>query len=154
MKFNIDKTICINLEVVNDQQLLAIALTHNFNFKDLIKLKNDKISKIWFEIKSEDEFVTLAIFSNNSLTFLYENGKSYSDDDSLIYYGGLTKKEYIKFMNIIPIKTPKMPKHPMALISYERYLKEGKYDIETKSMNNVLENKNVDKRIKVINLDN
>ena len=106
------------------------------------------------EIKSEDEFAILAIISNNSLTFLYENGKSYSDDDSLIYYGGLTKKEYIKFMNIIPIKTPTMPKHPMAIISYEKYLKEGKYDIETKSMNNVLENKNVDKRIKVINLDN
>ena len=154
MKFNIDKTICINLEVVNDQQLLAIALTYNFNFKDLIKLKIDKISKIWFEIKSEDDFTTLAIFSNNSLTFLYENGKSYSDDDSLIYYGGLTKKEYIKFMNIIPIKTPTMPKHSMAIISYEKYLKEGKYDIDTKSMNNALENKNVDKRIKVINLDN
>ena len=154
MKFNIDKTICINLEVVNDQQLLAIALTYNFNFKDLIKLKNDKISKIWFEIKSEDDFSILAIFSNSSLTFLYENGKSYSDDDSLIYYGGLTKKEYIKFMNIIPIKTPKMPKHLMALISYENYLKEGIYDIETKSMNNTLESKNIDKRIKVINLDN
>lgn len=154
MKFNIDKTICINLDVVNDQQLLAIALTYNFNFKDLIKLKNDKISKIWFEIKSENDFVIIAIFSKNSLTFLYQNGKSYSDDDSLIYYGGLTKKEYIKFMNIIPVKVPKMPKHPMALISYENYLKEGLYDIDTKSMNDALETKNVDKRIKVINLDN
>ena len=154
MNFNIDKTICINLDVVNDQQLLAIALTYNFNFKDLIKLKNDKISKIWFEIKSENDFVIIAIFSKNSLTFLYQNGKSYSDDDSLIYYGGLTKKEYIKFMNIIPVKVPKMTKHPMALISYENYLKEGLYDIDTKSMNDALETKNVDKIIKVINLDN
>jgi hypothetical protein len=58
-------------------------------------------------------------------------------------------------MNIIPIKTPKMPKHPMALISYERYLKEGFYDIETKSMDDALENFNKPvEKIKVINLDN
>lgn len=120
MRININKIICINLAMINAQQLFAICETYFIGFEELYRRKTEaKVSMYWM---TEEKIVAYVI------------GEFFRINSDFVSVS-LEDQELLKKMK--PIKTPKMPKTASALNNYKALLAEG-YDIRTSSMDSKL----------------
>lgn len=97
MKYDINKVICIQLKSHNEQQLKNISEFYKLDFDALVRIK-ENADKIWVEMNGD--FVIAFICKD-------DRDKEFIVND--LHYR-LSEKEIKKFLQIRPIKTPKLRK--------------------------------------------
>lgn len=106
MNFNINNTIFIKLDNLNEREIFSICVEYNLIFETLVTCKNTKL-----QLYIDNNLKKVVATSNNdNITFSTTNN---------IYYGGLTKREYDSFLAIKPIKVPKLKVNEASIKLYK-----------------------------------
>lgn len=129
MKFNIDTTIFIRLDNLNEREIFSICVEHDLVFSTLINCKNRKL-QLYIDTKLRK---IIATSTNDHITFM---------EDDNTYYGGLTKKEHDRLSAIKPIKVPKLKVNEKSIKVYKElndkgYLRIDKFDKVINDVNDV-----------------
>lgn len=129
MKFNIDTTIFISLNNLNEREIFSICVEHDLVFSELINYKNLKL-QLYIDTKLRK---VIATSTNGHITFM---------EDDNTYYGGLTKKEHDRLSAIKPIKVPKLKVNEQSIKVYKElndkgYLRIDKFDKVINNVNDV-----------------
>lgn len=112
MKFNIDTTIFIRLDNLNEREIFSICVEHDLVFSTLINCKNRKL-QLYIDTKLRK---IIATSTNDHITFM---------EDDNTYYGGLTKKEHDRLSAIKPIKVPKLKVNEKSIKMYKELNDKG-----------------------------
>jgi hypothetical protein len=129
MNFNINNTIFIKLDNLNEREIFSICVEYSLVFETLTTCKNTKLN-LYIDNKLKK---VVATSNNDNITFLTTDN---------IYYGGLTKREYDSFLAIKPTKVPKLKVNETSINLYKElnekgFLRIDKFDNVINSVNDV-----------------